>query len=1289
SSFLRQCGTDGFLLSVGFEQQQFIKQVYKDDQFISFEADPNSIFTHFEKDLFRSSEYVESVRILPDPFRTFYDGQIGSNYGAQPKPPPQNASCANSMYGPESDLHKNRKEDEASFNLKSLQDQQADIALAAIRGLSPKFSLFILRPLTQMAIFIPPVSISNSDEPSKMIIKQPVTLTDRLVIIGNGMGLLHILSTLQDCHHIAKFKTINIIHPAPGILTPYNFENIQEYPYDHGETLSYVRDRCVQLFYDVFIGDMQEVDLQNGLIKLASGSEISFDLLLICPDGADSESLRACSFFNLNSAVSFNYGVVDPSDQGKQVGLFQAGSTISQINDRGYKDQDICQVLCEPKNYMRLLSSLYTEHHSPPLELISTKKQKEDAEKNKVNKSPQRMQVYTAQTEADLIHSIRARLHARTFFRFLTKDKPLMKRQLAALFSSTYLQNFNWSVMNLISTGIKKQLELKKDKKSETDEEKENNQETADESKPTAQLNGYRTLSPGAKTSQFIQILTPSVYAELPLIITRISFIVNEACRQLFPTLYDPRPPRAGKAMATQSVASTIIDAARTSVCVYGDTFEAFSIVQSLIDKGVPPCSIVLLLPQDPNADVEPASVAQENLIEYMMSNQGVGKLKARDSALVPQILGKIGAAKAAIQDDKISESKSTAQNAEKRTESFPIDLHRAILNQIQLLGVNVEKNVKIVDVLSSINGTSQKTLGRSNEEEGNDNQSENESDEEDISDEDEGQDDEDLEELDDTKEITIEMIDDSLEKLQELDERDIVFYKKFPGFGEELEKLDDVCDLILMGESDKVLANALGDGDSNFDVSDLTAAEKITELQILLGKRIYRLSQLFQKFYKKKYGSINPETGMRTNSLLKKCQNGGSLCGLRVQLLVKNEDNIDQKSNIPMGNSNLGRLYYGPNGTNIRMTVQQGDSQLATPTNNKDIYCCAIFLTETFSVPNNISSAIMKSDLVFDKALIVNSFAQTSDPRVYAAGNIGKLSRATLLRRMNQDQQRPVPTLPFSPVLLTQDPVKPVVTWSLYSVGETAQYASYKLITRRLQNFGETTDNGLVPEFTKPLVLSAKIPGGHIFRVSRPLRDIRDLRITTQKLFRVIETGDLNNIDETSRWCRLEIDPMGIVDSFTVFGGKQLECEYKSLVHEMIGMPITLYDQLESRWQRDGGVNDIIDFLCQYHVQTLFNKQVINKLNDVIVDLNYFSQLQDNLEKVKTAIPNYSRGVADIKEDAFSKDYSQKTLYDNQGKEKIQKLLINIAEEFGNKFQLRFPEISKDADSRGIVQFK
>lgn len=40
-----------------------------------------------------------------------------------------------------------------------------------------------------------------------------------------------------------------------------------------------------------------------------------------------------------------------------------------------------------------------------------------------------------------------------------------------------------------------------------------------------------------------------------------------------------------------------------------------------------------------------------------------------------------------------------------------------------------------------------------------------------------------------------------------------------------------------------------------------------------------------------------------------------------------------------------------------------------------------------------------MRSDLVFDKALIVDPTGASSDPRVYASGNVAKINRETLLK--------------------------------------------------------------------------------------------------------------------------------------------------------------------------------------------------------------------------------------------------------------------------------------------------
>lgn len=68
-----------------------------------------------------------------------------------------------------------------------------------------------------------------------------------------------------------------------------------------------------------------------------------------------------------------------------------------------------------------------------------------------------------------------------------------------------------------------------------------------------------------------------------------------KARKELFPELY-PDSPNAGDAAKPIKTCSAV-DVARTTVCVYGDTFEAFAIIQAFLDQGVAPDSLVLLLP--------------------------------------------------------------------------------------------------------------------------------------------------------------------------------------------------------------------------------------------------------------------------------------------------------------------------------------------------------------------------------------------------------------------------------------------------------------------------------------------------------------------------------------------------------------------------------------------------------------------------------------------------------------------------------------------------------------------
>lgn len=344
------------------------------------------------------------------------------------------------------------------------------------------------------------------------------------------------------------------------------------------------------------------------------------------------------------------------------------------------------------------------------------------------------------------------------------------------------------------------------------------------------------------------------------------------------------------------------------------------------------------------------------------------------------------------------------------------------------------------------------------------------------------------------------------------------------------------------------------------------------------------------------------------------------------------------------------------------------------------DIQCCALFLTEQFGVPNNISSAIMRSDLVFDKALILNSWGQSSDVRVYAAGNISKINRSTLLARLGTNSQYAL-QLPLSPVLLTQDPIKPVVSWSLYSPHETAQYATVQMLQNRLE---PQPESGLVPEFSRPLILNAKITKGFIFRVSRPLRDLRDQRIF--KLFKAIETGDLApSADGLRRWCRLEIDPLGIVDSFTVYSGNKLEEKYADLVFRIVGLPVALFDQLEARWSA-GEVNDLLDFFCKPQVQALLTNEVEQKINEVVLDTLYSQDFDPS--DVLQNVPDGVRSLADVKEGIVAREIGYDVLKKQRGASEIFRRLVHISQGVADQLRERFSELDL-APGRGRVDFE
>lgn len=145
--------------------------------------------------------------------------------------------------------------------------------------------------------------------------------------------------------------------------------------------------------------------------------------------------------------------------------------------------------------------------------------------------------------------------------------------------------------------------------------------------------------------------------------------------------------------------------------------------------------------------------------------------------------------------------------------------------------------------------------------------------------------------------------------------------------------------------------------------------------------------------------------------------------------------------------------------------------------------------------------------------------------------------------------------------MLLTADPGRPVVTWSLYDAAETGSWAAYRLVAGRL---GAAAEGGRVPEFARPLCLAARVPGGHVFRAARPLRDLRDPRLGVSRLFRTVKTGDLVNVGQGGRYCALDVDPLGLVDSMVVYSREPLSDGLKELVLAVIGLPVVLFNQLE-----------------------------------------------------------------------------------------------------------------------------
>lgn len=83
------------------------------------------------------------------------------------------------------------------------------------------------------------------------------------------------------------------------------------------------------------------------------------------------------------------------------------------------------------------------------------------------------------------------------------------------------------------------------------------------------------------------------------------------------------------------------------------------------------------------------------------------------------------------------------------------------------------------------------------------------------------------------------------------------------------------------------------------------------------------------------------------------------------------------------------------------------------------------------------------------------------------------------------------------------------------------------------------------------------------------------------------METGKLCKLEKGERWCHLEVDPFGVVDSITIFSEQELHPDIKDTLYRIVGLPSALLNNLEGRWAR-GEVVDLIDFFSRPQVQVL-----------------------------------------------------------------------------------------------------
>lgn len=109
------------------------------------------------------------------------------------------------------------------------------------------------------------------------------------------------------------------------------------------------------------------------------------------------------------------------------------------------------------------------------------------------------------------------------------------------------------------------------------------------------------------------------------------------------------------------------------SVAVVGDTFESFSIIRCLLDSGVAPSSIFLLIPLDPTVTVDQTETRNDAMLDNLVAPPGYGQYAIRSNSIMPMDPTKRVTMRQSEMAARGVSDNSTSQYAEKRSEAFPV----------------------------------------------------------------------------------------------------------------------------------------------------------------------------------------------------------------------------------------------------------------------------------------------------------------------------------------------------------------------------------------------------------------------------------------------------------------------------------------------------------------------------------------------------------------------------------------------------------------------------------------